>query len=175
MHIRQAVSADVDSIMDLYDGVSTAMVGTPYDCRWRRGGHPSREFVSGLVLDEGMLVAFEGDTLVGAVGTDHDLGHDYGELPWLCDVPDHLVAVIHLLVVREGWRGGGISRQLLAACLNVARARGMRTARLDATANNAPAIALYLSEGFYKVGEGVQDVGPRDDPHVPFVVLERVL
>ena len=51
----------------------------------------------------------------------------------------------------------------------------MRTARLDATANNAPAIALYESEGFAQVGAGIVDVEIEGDRYVPFVVMERRL
>ena len=175
MQIRMAVDADFDEIMALYGEASDAMRGTPHDCRWRRGGHPSEAFVRGLVEGSGMLVATEKDQLVAAVGVDHDLGHDYGALPWLVEAPDELVAVIHLLVVRQGWRGKGVSRELLRACLSWARSRGMRTARLDATANNAPAIALYLSEGFTQVGADNLDVGMEDEPLVPFVVMEKPL
>jgi ribosomal protein S18 acetylase RimI-like enzyme len=51
----------------------------------------------------------------------------------------------------------------------------MRTARLDATANNAPTIALYQSEGFEIVGKGDLDVNPDGDSLIPFVVMERLL
>ena len=175
MRVRQARTSDFADIMGLYHEASDAMAGTPYDCCWRRDGHPTPEFVRGLITAGGVLVAERDGTLVGAVGLDHDLGHDYNNLPYQVVVPDELVAVIHLLVVRESWRRKGLSRQLLSACLSMARERGMRCARLDATANNLPAIALYQSEGFAIVGEGVLDVGLEDDPHVPFVVMERVL
>ena len=175
MRIRQATTQDLNSIMELYRATADPMVGTPYDCRWRSNGHPTPEFVGGLVQDGGMLVAEENNVLVGCVGIDHDLGHDYNNLSYQVVVPDELVAVIHLLVVRESWRRKGLSRQLLSACLSMARERGMRCARLDATANNLPAIALYQSEGFVIVGEDMLDVGLEDDPCVPFVVMERVL
>lgn len=175
MLIREATGADLGEVMALYGEVSDAMVGTPADCRWRRGGHPSEEFVRGLIEGGGMLVAMEDGGLIAAIGVDHDLGHDYGAVKWLIDVGEELVAVIHLLVVREGWRGGGVARKLLRACLNRERARDMRTARLDATANNAPAIALYESEGFVQVGAGIVDVEIEGDRYVPFVVMERTL
>ena len=175
MRIRQATTQDLSSIMALYRATAEAMVGTPYDCRWRSNGHPTSEFVGGLVQDGNMLLAEENNVLVGCVGIDHDLGHNYGSLSYQVGVPDELVAVIHLLVVREGWRRNGLSRQLLGACLNMAHERGMRCARLDATANNLPAIALYQSDGFVIIGEGVLNVGLKEDPHVPFVVMERVL
>ena len=175
MHIRQASIQDLAAILELYGEASDAMAGTPHDCCWRRDGHPTRDFVSGLVTGGGMLVAEEDGALVGAVGTDHNLGHDYEGVSWLADVPDELACVVHLLVVRMDRRGQGLSRTILRACLTQAAERGMRTARLDATANNAPAIALYQSEGFSMVGAGDLDVNPDGDALVPFVVMERLL
>ena len=175
MDIRLARAEDTASIMDLYHQASDAMVGTPYDCQWRRGGHPSAAFVRGLVTSNGMLVGTEGPQIVAAVGIDHDLGHEYRDVAWLTNAPLEHVAVLHLLVVSQLWRGKGLARQLLRACLDFVRNEGMTAARLDATANNLPAIELYASEGFEVVDHGTQDVGPKDDPLVPFVVMERLL
>lgn len=175
MHIRQADTHDFTQVMELYGEVSDAMAGTPYDCCWRRDGHPAPDFVRGLITNNVMLVAEEDGNLIGAVGCDHDLGHDYESCAWLTNMPDELVSVIHLLVIRMDQRGKGLSRTLLNACLEQAAAKGMRTARLDATANNAPAIALYQSEGFEIVGKGDLDVNPDGDSLIPFVVMERLL
>ena len=173
MRVRIAEMADFPAVMELYYEASDAMEGTPYDCCWRRGGHPSEEFVSGLISDGSMMVALENEQVIGAVGIDHDLGHDYGALPWLVDATDEQTAVIHLLVIDQAWRGRGLARELLLACLDESRARGLVSARLDATANNKPAIRLYESEGFEIVGEDSIDVG--FDEEIPFVVMELVL
>lgn len=175
MDIRLARAEDFRAIMDLYDEASDAMVDTPYDCRWRRDGHPSTDLVRGFITSRNMLVGTVGHEVIAAVGIDHDLGHEYEEVLWLVDALPDRVAVLHLLVVARPWRGKGLSRQLLRACLEHARVGGMVSARLDATANNVPAIELYKSEGFRVVGRGWQDVGPQNDPHVPFVVMERPL
>ena len=173
MRVRIAEVADFPAVMELYYEASDAMEGTPYDCCWRRGGHPSEEFVSELIDDGAMMVALENEQVIGAVGIDHDLGHDYGALPWLVDAADEQTAVIHLLVIDRAWRGRGLARELLLACLDESRARGLVSARLDATANNKPAIRLYESEGFEIVGEDSIDVG--FDEEIPFVVMELVL
>lgn len=175
MRIRCAELSDFAQIMELYGEASDAMAGTPYDCRWRRDGHPTRDFVRGLVERGGMLVVEDSGVLAGAVGFDHDLGHDYAGAAWLVEVPDELVCVVHLLVVRRDRCGEGLSRELLRACLRRACELGMRAARLDATANNLPAIGLYQSEGFVRVGEADLDVNPDGDSLVPFVVMERML
>lgn len=175
MELRQACERDLQKVLDFYHEASDEMIDAPYDCRWRRDMHPTDELLAYFVRKGDMSIIMDEDVLVAAVGIDHDLGHDYGPLPWLADVSDEEVAVVHLLAVRQAYRGQGLSRELLRASLERARDMGMCTARLDATSNNAPAIALYKSEGFVIVGEGTQDVGPEDDPIVPFVVMERLI
>lgn len=175
MRIRQANADDFAAIMGIYHEAADAMAGTPHDCCWRRDGHPTPDYVRGFVAEGGMLVAEDYGALVGVVGTNNDLGHDYVGTAWLKDVPDELVCAVHLLVVRQGWRGRGLAREILRACLARATEQSMRTARLDATANNAPARALYESEGFAQVGQGELDVNPDGDALVPFVVMERLL
>ena len=180
MVIRRATANDIDDVLWLYEEVAHAMVGTPFDCRWRQGGHPSRELVSSLVLEHVMFLACEGDDIVGAVGADHDLRHDYGDARWLIDADWPDVAVVHLLTTRPDCRGGGIARMLLLTLMADAREHGMRSMRLDVTHNNAPALELYRTEGFEEVARETQVLDPKEvreceDPHVTFVVLERVL
>ena len=47
-------------------------------------------------------MAEDGDVLADCVGIGHDLGHDYDDLSYQASVPDELVAVVHLLAVRDG-------------------------------------------------------------------------
>lgn len=56
------------------------------------------------------------------------------------------------LCVHPQWQGQGIGRALLRHLLQVARRRGAKTAFLEVRVSNAPALALYRSEGFCEVG-----------------------
>ena len=56
------------------------------------------------------------------------------------------------LAVAEGARRGGVGRELLAAALAWAEARGARETFLEVRASNAAAIALYEKAGFRAVG-----------------------
>jgi ribosomal protein S18 acetylase RimI-like enzyme len=49
-------------------------------------------------------------------------------------------------------RGQGIGSRLLAATLQLARAKGIRRAELNVRSDNAPAIALYRRFGFVTEG-----------------------
>ncbi|HXF68184.1 MAG TPA: GNAT family N-acetyltransferase [Thermoflexus sp.] len=56
------------------------------------------------------------------------------------------------VAVAEGFRGRGIGRALVSACLEYARAHGGRWAALQVRADNAPALRLYRSLGFVEIG-----------------------
>jgi ribosomal protein S18 acetylase RimI-like enzyme len=62
---------------------------------------------------------------------------------------DWLIANV---AVAEGFRGRGIGRALVSACLEYARAFGARRAILQVRADNMPALQLYRSLGFQEMG-----------------------
>jgi ribosomal protein S18 acetylase RimI-like enzyme len=62
---------------------------------------------------------------------------------------DWLIANV---AVAEGFRGRGIGRALVSACLEYARASGARRAVLQVRADNTPALRLYRSLGFQEIG-----------------------
>lgn len=55
---------------------------------------------------------------------------------------------IHDVVVREAWRGRGVSQQMLAAVESIARARGACKLTLEVLQGNAPALRAYARQGF---------------------------
>lgn len=68
-------------------------------------------------------------------------------------LPTPLAATAHVrqiqgLVVAESARGRGVARALLRAAVERARAEGARRITLRVLGHNAPARALYASEGF---------------------------
>jgi ribosomal protein S18 acetylase RimI-like enzyme len=54
--------------------------------------------------------------------------------------------------VRAAYRGRGLGRRLIEACMAHARERGMRRIELEVWASNLPAIGLYVSLGFEREG-----------------------
>jgi ribosomal protein S18 acetylase RimI-like enzyme len=54
--------------------------------------------------------------------------------------------------VRREWRGQGLGRRLLAACLRLAPPVGIEKVELEVYTDNQPAVRLYESMGFVKEG-----------------------
>jgi mycothiol synthase len=58
-----------------------------------------------------------------------------------------------MIGVAPAYRGRGVSRPILAASLEYLKSVGVDDVGLHVDGNNAPAIRLYTSMGFKKVGE----------------------
>lgn len=61
-------------------------------------------------------------------------------------------AELHLIGVAPPFRGRGLARRLLLACQAEARALGAERLYLEVASRNAPALGLYLRQGFTVVG-----------------------
>jgi RimJ/RimL family protein N-acetyltransferase len=96
-----------------------------------------RAFVrESIAADAAQFVAADGGTVVG----------------WADIFPEWADAVRHCGTLGMGllppYRGQGIGRRLLAACIDKAQAKGITRIELAARADNARAIALYERMGF---------------------------
>lgn len=160
--IRPATEADMPAVWALYSDACDAMLGTPYDCEWVMGVHPTREGLLASVRAGNLFVACEDDgavtdddvslPLLGAYVLNDEQTSGYEHAAWPVDADPEEVAVIHLLVTAPHARGRGIARSMLTHAAGVARARGARVIRLDAFTNNTPALSLYSSVGFVDIG-----------------------
>jgi ribosomal protein S18 acetylase RimI-like enzyme len=64
------------------------------------------------------------------------------------------IAEVVTLVVRRGWRSGGVGEALLEAAERIARDRGFDTVKIAVMSGNARARAFYETHG-YSIGEHV--------------------
>ncbi len=160
--IRPATETDMPAVWALYSDACDVMLGTPYDCEWVMGVHPTREGLLASVRAGNLFVACESDgaaaeggatsPLLGAYVLNDEQTSGYEHAAWPVDAGPEEVAVIHLLVSAVQARGRGVARSMLAHATGVARARGACVIRLDVFTNNTPALSLYSSAGFVDIG-----------------------
>ena len=72
-------------------------------------------------------------------------------------------------------RREGLARRLLERFHATARARGATTAFLEVAADNAPALALYLSAGYVQVGQRRAYYAREGAPAADALILRRTL
>jgi ribosomal protein S18 acetylase RimI-like enzyme len=99
---------------------------------------------------------------------------DGGNVIGACDVRrSELKGFAHVgqlgMYVRKAWRGRGIGRKLLSACLSVVKQAGLEKIELEVFADNIPAIRLYESTGFLR--EGLKERGRKWHDRYQDVVL----
>jgi len=100
-----------------------------------------------------------GDGVIGCVGV----------RPLDCETSGSSCCEMKRLYLRQEFRGRGAGRALCAAALDAARRAGYEIMRLDTLSRLTEAIALYESEGFYRVAPYYEN--PLDG----VVYLERLL
>lgn len=129
--IRPAASADLDAIMDL----------------------ERRSFPSDAWSAEMMAAELAGPHNRYVVDTEPEGDRErivgYGGVRSLRGSTD---ADIQTLAIAAADRGSGRGRALLRALLAEAAQRGAREVFLEVRADNPPATALYVSEGFCEIG-----------------------
>lgn len=143
--LRTATVDDLDAIM----AIETASFGLTAWARETMAAEMASEWGRYVVaVDEaGAVVGYVG---LRAVGVEGD---------------------IQTIAVAEAARGEGLGRRLLAEAQRDARARGVQELFLDVREDNAPARALYESEGFVEIGvrpgyyqpEGVDAIAMRKE------------
>ena len=77
--------------------------------------------------------------------------------------------------VDEAYWGLGMGRALTRACIELARQAGYRQLELQAVADNAPALALYASEGFVEYGRNPRGFRSRRTGWQELVLMRREL
>lgn len=136
LSIRRAQAADLDAVL----AVEAAWTTTPH---WTR-----RQFESELSSPRSLfLAAFDDLVLAGYA------------VAWTVDVELQVLDV----AVRPAMARRGVGRLLLGELYREARAAGCRRATLEVSDANAPARALYASEGFVVVGRRPNYYNDRSD------------
>lgn len=124
--LRTATVDDLDAVMAL----ETASFGLTAWARETMAAEMASEWGRYVVAvdDAGAVVGYVG---LRAVGVEGD---------------------IQTIAVAEAARGEGLGRRLLAQAQQDARDRGVQELFLEVRDDNAPARALYASEGFVEIG-----------------------
>ncbi|MCA9139315.1 MAG: GNAT family N-acetyltransferase [Planctomycetales bacterium] len=76
------------------------------------------------------------------------------------DPPNAFISNVSVL---PEYRSQGIAKRLLDRCHHEAGRRGIQTIRLEVTAENKPAIALYMNLGYFITGENEDNLSMQLD------------
>jgi GNAT superfamily N-acetyltransferase len=170
LQFDRATQAQYEQILALYEDAIASLARDGIEIYWDLDHHPSRAFLRRAIERGELFVALRDGRVVGAFVMDANQRPEYDAIAWACRATSDEVRVMHVLAVHSSARGAGVGRFLLNAAKDECRRMGIRSLRLDALTCNAPACALYRSEGFLSVESRIihiPDVGPH-----PFEVFE---
>ena len=153
MVLQRASLEEYDSIIAFYDDVIERTPEIEKHARWQHGKHPTADGIKSYVNEGCMYLYKEQDTIVGAMALTMYQGADYHAIGWSRQVQDDEVSVIHILAVSPDKQGTGIGSEMVREAINLAKAKGMKSIRLDALATNTPAHKIYERLGFVYKGK----------------------
>ena len=161
MHVRLATAADGEAIRTIYNRAVTETTDT-FDMVPRS-----------VEAQQEWLVAHSGaHPAVVAVDEDEVVG--FGSLSVYRSRPAYATTVEDSVYVRDGRRGAGIGRALLAELVRLAAAHGFHVVIGRIVGDNEASIALHRSCGFEPVGIE-REVGRKFGRWLDVAVMQRLL
>ena len=173
MDIRKATISDLDAVARIYDAQHTAEEAGKSTGGWIRGVYPTRATAEAALARDDLFVLCE-DGLVRGTAIINQIQVDvYAVAPWRFSAPDERICVLHTLVIHPAAKGRGLGRAFVAFYENFARTMNCPELRMDTSARNASARALYKRLGYREIA--VVPTTFNGIPGIDLVLLEKNL
>lgn len=158
--VRAATMADLPAVALLYDELCDALAAGTNWPGWKKGVYPAQEDAEQAIQAGTLYLAEDAaGRLVGSVNLSQQPEPGYDTIPWQIDAPYSELLVVHTLAVHPAFARRGVGRALVEFAERLGRSRGIKALRLDVTAGNEPALRLYESCGFVRLGRFDQGLG----------------
>ncbi|MFB7515902.1 GNAT family N-acetyltransferase [Streptomyces sp. NPDC056144] len=141
---RQADDADVDLLVELYDGAARWMIDHGID-QWKPGGKSAEHFRARIAAGE-VWLARHGERAVGAYELWWEDEQAWGPRP-------PVAGYVHRLMADRTAAPAGTGRALLSHAEGRIAAGGRSVARLDCLSSNPRLRTYYEAAGYRVVGE----------------------
>ena len=148
MEIRLACEEDFETVKEFYAVTTDLMQEREHKAGWKKGIYPSYEFMKQTIATHTMYTGMLDGVCVAAAVLDHNTTEGYEKVAWAVDALPEEVSVIHALGIHPNYQRQGLSKKLVQALLDIARANGQKAVRLDVLHDNLPAHNLYKKMGF---------------------------
>ena len=150
--IRLACVAEEAAVRAFYYDLIDACRNDPHFPPWEKGIYPTDAMLASAVAAQTLYVGVENGEICAAMIVSHDVPKGYTDGVWPLEADDDEFLVLHILAVAPTCRRQGVGEAMVRYALELAKSTGMRSLRLDAWNQNAPAHALYRKLGFFEAG-----------------------
>ena len=151
LDIRPAAEGDCPAVRDFYYALTDEMADAPYRPGWEKDVYPAQEFLKDSIRRGELYLGFLDGALAACMVVNHAYNEGYRSVAWGVEAADDELLVIHALGVRRACSGRGLAREMARRVLQLARAQGLKTVRLDVLGGNLPAERAYTAVGFRHV------------------------
>lgn len=148
MKFRLARQEEFEIIRDLYWDLIEKTAHLPSFPHWKKGQHPSNEWLISSIEKSQMFVLEENEEIVASVILNHEANESYKLVKWTKEVPNKKVLIVHVLAVSPKHSGKGLGTKMMAYIMDYAKETKMQAIRLDVISNNNAAEHLYKKMGF---------------------------
>lgn len=148
MELSPASKNEFLTVRDFYWETIDLMKGRTDTVGWKKGIYPSDRFIEESIDNGELYVIRRCDGFSACVILNSRWNEGYEGVPWSIECGNGDVLVPHALAVHPSLQGQGIGRKVVGDIIDIARASGMKTVRLDILDGNSAAEKLYTGMGF---------------------------
>ena len=171
MNIRKAESADLPGIGKIYNEIHDAEADGLLTTGWLRGIYPVQATAE-AALERGDLFVLEEEGEIHGAAVINQLQVDvYAGAPWVHQVPDGQVCVLHTLVISPKASGRGLGKQFVAYYEAYSKEHNCPELRIDTNAKNIRARQMYQKLGYQEIA--VVPTVFNGIPDVQLVLIEK--
>lgn len=149
--IRKAEKKDLDAVENLYREIHDAEAAGLITTGWLRGIYPVRAIAEAALSRDDLFVLEEDGRVLGSGIINQKQVDVYENAPWIRQVPDDLVWVLHTLVISPSVHGKGYGRAFVRFYERYALEHGCTELRIDTNARNLAARAMYRKYGYREI------------------------
>ncbi len=149
MMLEKARYEDLQGVLDMLDHCNRVLSEKGL-YQWDEK-YPNRNFYEACIEDGELFLLKEEEHMVGTVVLNEDQDSGWSDINWQYTQGAQLI--IHALLIDPDCQGKGYGQQALELCETYARKSNYSGIRLDAFSENPVALALYVKNGYQKVGE----------------------
>lgn len=151
LDIRPAAEGDCPAVRDFYYALTDEMADAPYRPGWERDVYPAQAFLKSSIRQRELYLGYLDGALAACMVANQAYNEGYRSVAWGVEAADDELLVIHALGVRRTCSGRGLAKAMARRVLQMARAQGLKTVRLDVLGGNLPAERAYTAVGFRHV------------------------
>lgn len=131
LQIKVAKEQDFQAVRDMYHQVIDRMADSETGPRWKRGIHPSEEFILTSIKNQELYAVIMDGACAGAMVLNHECDENYDNVAWLAEASECEFTIVHILGTLPTCHRKGIGKYMLREAIRISREREQKAIRLD--------------------------------------------